>query len=403
VADGARAPAGNAVVVAWNETAYEIAYAEDQFLTFKGLRAFAMTNLAVHDALNAIDPRYQQYAPLAPDPLADPIAAAAQAAHDVLLSQYPTEQATLDALLADWLAQVPDGPGESHGIALGQQSAATILALREDDGWDFQGAYEFQDEPGQYHTTPPWDGFVVQPGFRFAQPFGLQTPDQFRPLPTPPLGSRPYADAYNEVKDFGGADSRLRTADQSRYAIWWMEFAEGSVNRLGRELVAAQQTDLWAAARLFALMDMSLYDGYIAVWDSKYEHNHWRPYTAIRQAGRDANPATAPSALWQPLRVTPPHPEYVSAHAAGCKASFDVLEATFGEDFAFTMTTITAPPDMPTRSFGSFAEAAAECADSRVRLGWHFRYSTDRGRDLGHTVADYVAAHYLEPKQNGRP
>jgi hypothetical protein len=397
-AEGAQAPPGNAVVVAWNEKAYEIAYAEDQFLTFKGLRAFAMANIAVHDALNAIDPVYKQYAPLDPDPLADPIAAAAQAAHDVLRSQYPGQQTALDRLLADWLAQVPDGPGESGGIALGRQSAAAILALREGDGWDFAGSYAFKRELGQYQTTPPWDGFVVQPGFRFAKPFGIEQPAQFRPAPPPRLDSDLYAEAYNEVKDYGRVDSPVRTPDQTRYAIWWMEFAEGSVNRLARELVADQQTPLWTAARLFALMNMSLYDGYIAVWDAKYEHNHWRPYTAVRQAGRDPNPGTDPHATWEPLRVTPPHPEYPSAHAAGCEASFEVLRRTFGDDFPFTMKTRSAPPDMPTRSFDRFSEAAAECADSRVRLGWHFRYATDRGLELGRAVSAFVAAHHLQPR-----
>ena len=147
---------------------------------------------------------------------------------------------------------------------------------------------------------------------------------------------------------------------------------------------------------MFALLNMSLYDGYIAVWDSKYEYNHWRPYTAIREAAADSNPATAPDPTWEPLRTTPPFPEYISAHAAGTKAAMDILSRTFGDNVSFTMATTTAPPQMPTRSFRSFSAAAEECADSRVRLGWHFRYATDAGLALGRAVADWLDRNYLE-------
>ena len=164
--------------------------------------------------------------------------------------------------MRSWLSQIPDGPPQSRGITLGRQSAAAILALRAGDGWDFQGTYTFSNAIGAYQTTPPWNGFVFQPGFRYAKPFGLRTPDQFRPAPPPRLDSAEYAAAYNEVKDFGRVDSAVRTPDQTLYAIWWMEFAEGSVNRLARQLVTQRKTHLWQAARMFALLNMSLFDGY---------------------------------------------------------------------------------------------------------------------------------------------
>ncbi len=393
------------LVVAWNRTVNEIAFAEDQFFTFKGVRAHAMMHIAMHDALNAVIPLYQQFAYRGHDSSADPIAAAAQAAHDVVVSQYPGEQARLDTELANWLSQIPSEPRKARGITLGQQSAAAILAMRLGDGWDFQGSYTFSPEVGAYQTTPPFNGFVFQPGFRFARPFGLLAPGQFRPGPPPPLGSVEYAAAYNEVKDFGRADSALRTADQTLYAVWWMEFAEGSVNRLARQLVTQRKIQLWQAARLFALLDMSFFDGYVAVWDSKFEHNHWRPYTAIRQASLDGNPATEADLTWEPLRTTPPHPEYVSAHSAACGASFEVLKRTLGGEVSFTMGTTTAPPGMPTRSFPSFSAAAAECADSRVRLGWHFRYATNGGLALGRAVAEWLAENHLEfaPGSSGAP
>jgi hypothetical protein len=354
-----------------------------------------MMHIAMHDALNAAVPLYGQYAYRSHEPGAHPIAAAAQAAHDVGISQYPDQQVKLGGELARWLSAIPDTPHKARGIAVGRQSAAAILALRMNDGWDYQGIYTFSNVPGAYQTTPPWGGFVLQPGFRYARPFGLRSPDQFRPGPPPRLDSPQYAAAFNEVKDFGRVDSVVRTPDQTLYAVWWMEFAETSVNRLARQLVAQRRTHLWQAARMFALLNMSLYDGYVAVFDSKYEYNHWRPYTAIREAVADDNPATAPDATWEPLRTTPPFPEYVSAHAAGTKAAMDILARTFGDNVSFTMATTTAPPQMPTRSFRSFSAAAAECADSRVRLGWHFRYAADSGLALGRAVAGWLYENHL--------
>jgi hypothetical protein len=386
--------------VAWNDLAYQLAFAEDKFLTFKGHRAFAMMHLAMHDALNTIRPVHGRYA-YSGDHVrgADPIAAAAQAAYEVLISQYPGAKTVLDAELGRWLGRVNGGPPKQRGIALGRSTATAILAMRQNDGWDVVGTYSFRSEPGQYQTTPDWNGFVLQPGFRNAKPFALVSPSQFRPPPPPELASERYASALNEVRSFGAASSAARTAEQTAYAIWWMEFAEGSVNRLARELVRQAHMDLWVASRLFAHLNMALFDVYIAVWDAKYEYNHWRPYTAVRQAANDGNAATSPDATWEPLRPTPPFPEYISAHAAGCAVTFDLLGRVFGDNTAFTMRTVTAPPEMPTRAFSSFTAAAAECADSRVRLGWHFRYSVDAGADLGRQVAAHVARMWLTPTQ----
>ena len=387
---------GSDVIVSWNTIAHDLAFAEDQFLTFKGQRSLAMMHLAMHDALNAIVPIYQPYAYSGGPRLGHPIAATAQAAHDVLIAQYPDQKAMLAGELIRWIAQVPDGLLRDRGTAIGHATAAAVLARRDGDGWGDPGSYQFRQGPGRYHTTPPWDGFVAQPGFRFARPFVLEYAHQLRPPPPPPLRSAAYTRAFREVKEHGAADSLRRTDDQTAYAVWWMEFAEGSVNRLARQLAIDRNLHLWNAARLFAHIGVALYDVYVATWDSKYHYDHWRPYTAIRAADIDDNPRTASDAGWEPIRPTPPFPEYVSAHAAACAASFGVLQQVFGRRMSFTMETTTAPPGMPTRKFASFGAAAAECADSRVRLGWHFRYATDAGLTLGKHVARYTLSHSLQ-------
>jgi hypothetical protein len=387
--------ADGAVVVDWSQEAYEIAFAEDSFRTFRGHRAFAMMHLAMHDAVNAATPVYAPYAFRRRDLLANPVAAAAQAAHDVLLSQYPRAAARLAARLHRTRGTSQARGLADRSVALGRATARAVLEQREGDGWSVQGRYEFHDAPGDYRTTPPWDGFVVQPAFRSTRPFTLTSPSQFRPGKPPTLESSEYAESVNEVRRLGARESRHRTADQTAYAIWWMEFAEGAVNRLARRLVTEQKLSLAEAARLFALLNAALFDTYVAVWDSKYEYNLWRPFSAIRLASTDGNPATDADTSWVPLRPTPPFPEYVSAHAAACAVTFDILGRLLG-DRPFAMETITAPPDMPLRHFPGFHDAARECADSRVQLGFHFRFGTNAGLVLGNRIAAHVVENHLQ-------
>ena len=136
-----------------------------------------------------------------------------QAAHDVIVAEYPARRADADALLAVHLSVVRDGPAKSKGVELGRRAAAAILADRRGDGYDFEGSYTFGQEPGDYQTTPLFDGFVLQPRFRFARPFALRSPDALRPRKPPRLEGREYAVAFQEVKDMGRADSTTRTPD----------------------------------------------------------------------------------------------------------------------------------------------------------------------------------------------
>jgi hypothetical protein len=396
----ARVPAAfadDAVVLAWSNRAFEAARTDAGALPFKSVHANALMHLAMHDALNAVVPVYRGYAFPGQDPAAHPVVAAAQAAHDVLLAQYPTAAAAVDDELARSLAPIAEGRPKRRGLALGKAAAAAVLRARRGDGWDQVGTYTFTRTPGAYQSTPGFDGFVLQPGFARARPFALDDVAALR-TPPPPLASAAYAAAFAEVKAVGRVDSRTRTADQTGYAIWWMEFAETSFVRLARTLAAEQRMHAWRAARLFALLNVGLYDGYVAVWDAKFAHAHWRPYTAIRQAAADGNPVTEPDPTWEPLRPTPPFPEAPSAHATGCSVSAAVLARFFGAGLPFTLRTTTAPPGMPTRRFTSFAAAAAECADSRVQLGWHFRHATDAGLALGSKVAAQVLARALGPR-----
>ncbi|MEO8181838.1 MAG: phosphatase PAP2 family protein [Deltaproteobacteria bacterium] len=412
-ADPSSADPGAAVVVAWNRRLVGIAQAEDHFLTLKGLRALAMMHLAVHDALNAIRPRYAAYAYRMQADGADPSAAVARAAYEVVAHEYPNVNAELETELAAWLAPLPEGPAKSSGNALGRAAAAEILKVRQGDGWDAEGEYQLQPAgPGVYRAfpehsgTPP--GFVFGSGWGRARPFLLREAQQFRPAPPPAIDGTAYAAAFAEVKELGRLDSPTRTEEQTHIAFWWKDFAENSLNRLAAQS-APRPLDLWASARLFALLNASIFDGYVSAFESKFHYNHWRPYTAIRAAASDGNPSTAPDPNWDDTHQhTYPFPSYPSAHGTVCAAGLRVFENVFGDAQPFRMTTLqvnAAGPMSPLlrmepaeRSFERFSAAARECALSRVYLGIHFRHDAEAGTELGTLVAQYAWDHFLQPK-----
>ena len=387
------------VVVDWSRIVFEAAMTDDGFVSFMGTRHQVMVHIAMHDALNAIDPRFDQYAYFGRSNGANPIAAAAAAAHDVLVAVYPAQQATLDAELATWLATVPDGSGKTKALTLGAKAAAAIVALRQNDGTDvdlFSPDYTPGTQPGDYQFVPPYD-FAFADDFRYATPFGLKSPEQFRVPPPPALRSRTYAKAYNEVKSVGAINSTTRTTDQSNYANWWYEPSEIGWTRIARVTTTSEELKLWRAARMFALVNMALYDSYVAGWDSKLHHDFWRPYTAIRAGDIDGNPRTVKDATWQSYLETPNVQDYPSTHSALGAGAAEVLKRAFRTDHVpFSMDSLTALPANPVRSFNTFTQAADENADSRVTAGIHFRFATEQGKALGRKVGSYIVKHHLQ-------
>ena len=385
------------LAIEWNQLTYEIAYAHDEFYSFIGVRALAMVHIAMHDALNAIDTRYQPYAFKGGGEGADPEAAVAQSAYEVLLKIYPQREDTLQELLARHLSAIPHGSAKDEGIKLGKQSAAAIIALRQGDGHDVDGSYAPMSRPGSYQYTPGFD-WVLIPDFERIQPFFLKSVDQFRSPAPPPLSGAAYAEAYREVKALGKKDSPVRTADQTHYAHWWAEFAEHSWNRIGRLTAAERKLGLWETARLFALINMNIYDTYIASLESKYHYDTWRPYTAIRAADTDGNPITEADTLWEPEMLTPPWPEYPSAHAAVGAGGAAIVDHVYGTpEVAFRMESVSALPDARVRSYNHLDTAALYCAESRIMNGYHFRFATEEGLKQGRRIAQYLLSEHLQP------
>jgi hypothetical protein len=388
----------NSVILDWNLIALEAMGGPTYPLPLLNSRINAMMHIAMHDALNAIVPKYETYAFKGRDPHADPIAAAASAAHAVLIVHFSEQQAMLDEHLLVSLSPVKGEKRKTAGIELGKAAAASILSLRGNDGafQDPIGTVEPSTVPGVYQIVPPFE-FAYAEFWKTMMPFGLDNPDQFRCDPFPALSSQQYADDYEEVKQIGRKDSPLRSEDETFVARFWYELAEMGWNKITRIVSEEQNLGLLATARLFALVNMATADAYIAGWDSKYHYRFWRPYTAIRTEDNGSD-NTESDDSWEPSEPTPPVPDYPSTHSALGNAAASVLAHVFGDNTSFTFTSSTGIPSDQARSFTSFSQAANENARSRVLAGIHFRSACNAGQKLGNEVGMWLINHFLKPR-----
>lgn len=385
-------------VLIWNEIAYEAFGGKLYQHSLMASRINAMVQIAIHDALNGIEEKYQRYAFQGKDYEADPVAATASAAYNVLVNEIPTGKDFLDSVLAVSLVDVADGDAKARGIALGKNAALAIIALRANDGSAANPIVPVDPSniPGVYQPVPPFD-FQFAPFWQDVPAFALTSKNQFRCTPFPALTSAQYSADFIEVKEFGKSGSNVRTPDQTAFSKFWYEFSEAGWNRVARVAIVDKQMNMLEAARVLALVDIAIADAYIAGWDSKIHYDLWRPYTAIRKADIDGNDNTDPDTTWEPLEPTPPIHDYPSTHSALGNAAATVLAKIIGDNVTFSMNSPTALPAGATRSFNSFSQAAIENAESRIMAGIHFRFSCNAGLKLGEDVGNWTVNNYLKP------
>ena len=361
-------------------------------------RVLAMVHAAIHDAVNGAVPRYRTYASWLSDPSADPEAAAAAAAHRVLVNLFPANTAAFDAQLASSLASIPDGTAEDAGVALGSAVGQSIVNFRVNDGMDLPDPFNPTPGPGVWEPTPPAFAAAVEPQMQNVTPFTIRSRTQFDVEPPPALVSPEYARDYNEVKAVGQTSSTLRADDQTHAAHFWFEASNVGWSRIAAIYTLQNGTGLHDTARLFALLNMAMADGYVAGFYWKRTHAFWRPITAIRKAETDGNPETDPDPAWTSLRPTPPSADYPSTHSVLGTAAAQILRHFTGSDrFSFCMVSNSAEPAGSVRCYNRFSEAAAENADSRVYIGYHFRFATTAGMRLGRQIGNFAYRHNLEP------
>jgi PAP2 superfamily len=371
------------VIMDWNAKADAIA-AEKQLLNAPNARGQAMLHIAMFEAVNAIDRRYAPYKlNLTADRATSREAAAAAAAYDVLLALHPDKKADLDAALAGSLAGIVENEAKSKGIELGKQAAAGIIALRANDGSNTPEDYRPVTTAGVYvPTTIPIESTSSK-----IKPFAMGSASQFRAALPPALTSETWTRDLNEIREIGSSASAKRSAEQTTTARFWFFTGPRTYNAIVRQIAANRKMDLVDCARLYALTSIAGVDAFIAVFDAKYTYNLWRPVTAIRNADLTSNPATPREASWQPLGVTPMHPEYPCAHCIVASAVSTVLQHVVGNEVAeITLTSPTAAG--VTRKWTRLQDYSDEVSSARIYAGFHYRFSTEAGRDMGKKIGD---------------
>jgi PAP2 superfamily protein len=357
-----------------------------------------LMHAAMHDALNAITPRYARWTAAAPNepPAADaaPEAAVAAAAYDVLMGMQPDKTAPIKAALSAALAAVPDGPRKAAGVALGKAIAAATLARRAGDRDAPITPFSQSDEPGHWRATPP--DTHARPRYERSQPFSGPAALDIPVAGPPELGSPAYLAAVAEVRSLGRETSTERSEAQTDAAQFFAaQSSHINFLDLAIRLLAARPApqDIWDSARTMTLLSIALSDSFTLAWNAKERFHFWRPVTAIRQGGF----GVTPEADWQPLVPTPEHPEHPSGHATECTAGAAVMRSLFGNDTQPLRYVATDAFFQPEREYPGFTALAHECAASRVWAGVHFRTSSDAGQRLGEAIAEHVVGNLLRP------
>lgn len=99
--------------------------------------------------------------------------------------------------------------------------------------------------------------------------------------------------------------------------------------------------------------------------------------------------------------ITPPWPEYPSAHAAVGAAGAEIITQILGTSkVSFKMQSTTALPSHPDRTYDNLDQAANDCADSRIMNGFHFRFATEEGKRQGRAIARHTVENFLTPRKD---
>jgi hypothetical protein len=359
----------------------------------------AMVHIAMHDAIQAYQHRFETYAEPIVGAAGSPVAATATAARDVLVSRFPAQSATIHADYLTYLAGQGLLVGDA-GVGVGQEAALRIIALRNNDGaFPLNPEVFFGDTgPGQWRPTQPtFQQPMSAPWMGGVTPFALKGFDGLLHEPGPPsLSGGLYARDYDEVKALGARFGSARTPAQTSLATFYSGNFFAQMNGIARSVALARLTDIGDSARLLALANVSAADALIVSWDNKRAYNVWRPSTAIFEGDNDGNPRTDGDQTWLPLFNDPPYPDYTSGANSITSAFMYTLELFF-EDDAYTFTVTTSVPGQGTRTYDRFSAVADDVVDARICMGIHFRFADDGARRQGRQAANWAFGHVLRP------
>ena len=378
----------------------------------EGLIYMAYVQAAVYDAVTKIAHRYRPYHHFeAQAGNASAQAAVASAAYSTLVHYLGDSSGALAARYAASIAALPGDSATARGVAVGEAAAADIEQLRDGDGLHastvvFGAPFPYDaSNAGQWQVVPPFVAAGAQtPWVAFMRPFLLLSASQFRAQPPPALASAQYAADFDETKTYGSASSAVRTPEQTAVARFWNANVINQQNQLYRDAAVQHGMDLIDTVRLMAMGSLTVADAGIACFDSKYAYLFWRPYSAIRNADLDGNPATTADPAWSPLLGTPNHPEYPAAHGCVTAALADVLAKALGtQAIDATIWGATGGGSTLTtqRHFDDTQQLKDEIVNARVWAGLHWRNSVVTGEAVGDGVAGWALDRYFGPLDDG--
>ena len=360
----------------------------------------AYVHLAIYNALNAIDHRFQPYGVEIPAPAGASVdAAVISAAYNSLVFYFPDQSTSLTAQYMAALGLIPDGQPKDDGVQVGKAAANSIITMRAGDGRGANVPYTFPSVPtaGVWIPTPPAHLLPQTPWAGQMVPFTMSSASQFFPEPPPALTSTDWADDYNQVKALGAANSTVRTAQQTEIGLFWTEHTSKQYSRALRSLAVGRALNTSDTARLFAMVWTAVADSFIGCWNAKYTYSFWRPVTAIQNAGLAGNPATVSDPTWMSLGTTPNHPEYPSAHGCLTGAFSGILKGYFGTpNVNFTVSSTFFNP-AHVHTFNSTKDLEQEVEDARIYAGFHYHHSMVQGLVLGQHVAHQVLVNFFQP------
>ncbi len=370
----------------------------------------ALVQIAVHDAVQALDKRFEPYHFTMTGAHGSQSAAVAAAAHDILVGLYPAQAVSLDPAYYNYLAD--KGLSGDPGLEVGQKAAAAILPLARPTPSQFP-PFVGSNQIGHWRPTdsfigtppgpPPPFSPMLAPRLADTTPFTFSSPSRFRPAPPPALTSERYTREYNEVKRLGAFANTARTTlartpEQTDIAYFYSENAISQWNRAIRGIADKHLNNLGDSARLFALANLAMADSVITAWDSKRFYFFWRPLTAIQQGDNDGNPATAGDPAWQPLINNPNYPDYISGANSVAGSITRTLALFFGTDeMTFDVTSVAPKAIIKTRTYNRFSDGAQDVVNARIYLGIHFRTADEVARTQSRRVAKWVLHHFLLP------
>ena len=356
-------------------------------------RAQTQAALAMFEALNAIDRRYESYLGMAPaDPKASQDAAAATAAYQVLLTQFPGQKTALDESYAISLEAVADARARESGVAIGKAAAELALKAGGIDPAIPQVPYLPRAQPGVWVPTQlP----VFDPYFTAFKPWILDRADSVRPGPPPPMTSETWARDYDEVKRLGGKASKERTPHETLMARYRITANMMPSYRLAADAPGRRPVE---NARMFAMLGMIENDALLAVAEAKLHYNYWRPVTAIRNGELDGNPATEPDKGWEPLISTPNHPEYPCGHCILASSAAEFMKAEVGNTpLLGVRVSSRSIPNAAVQALPSWDEWVRQVSYSRTLGGVHYRFSNEVAEEMGRKIAKLALAKVMRP------